>query len=56
MHWLAIVFLVLKAIDNILDNVIVLGTGSYNSFLGCLLGSFANIFAWVYVLNYVIHN
>lgn len=54
MHWLAIVFLVIKAIDNILDNVIVLGTGSYNSFLAYLCGAGLNAFAWVYILTYLI--
>ena len=56
MHWLAIVFLVIKAIDNICNNAIVLGTGSYKSLLGYLCGTACNIFAWIYVLNYVIHN
>ena len=54
MHWLAIVFLVIKALDDFLDNVIVLSTGSYNSFLGYLCGAACNIFAWVYILTYLI--
>ena len=54
MHWLAIVLLVLKAIDDLVDNTVVLGTGSYNSFLGCLCGAGLNAFAWVYILTYLI--
>ena len=56
MHWLAIVFLVLKALNDVCNNADALNKHKYSSLLGCLLGSFANIFAWVYVLNYVIHN
>lgn len=54
MHWLAVIFLVLKALDDVLDNVIVLGTGSYNSFLGYLCGAACNVFAWIYILTYLI--
>lgn len=54
MHWLAIVFLVLKAIDDLVDNTVVLGAGSYNSFLAYLCGAGLNAFAWVYILTYLI--
>ena len=56
MHWLAIVFLVLKALNDVCNNANALDKHKYSSLLGFLLGSFANIFAWIYVLNYVIRN
>ena len=56
MHWLAIVFLVLKALDDTYINMKIVKEHRYNSLLAYLLGTFINIFAWIYVLNYVIHN
>lgn len=56
MHWLAVVFLVLQALDDIYIDVIILKEHRYNSLFYCLLGTFINIFAWIYVLNYVVHN
>ena len=54
MHWLAVVFLVLKALDDVVGNLGNLIDGEYNSFLGYLCGSAVNASAWVYVLNYVL--
>ena len=56
MHWLAIVFLILEALDDIYINVKIVKEHRYNSLFCYLLGTFVNIFAWIYVLNYVIHN
>ena len=56
MCWLAIVFLILEALDDIYINVRIVKEHKYNSLLCYLLGTFVNIFAWIYVLNYVIHN
>lgn len=54
MHWLAIAFLVIKALTDIVGNLGNLIDGEYNSFLDYLCGSAVNAFAWVYVLNYVL--
>ena len=56
MYWLAIVFLILEAFDDIYINVKIVKEHRYNSLFYYLLGTFVNIFAWIYVLNYVIHN
>ena len=56
MYWLAIVFLIFEALDDIYINVKIVKEHKYNSLLCYLLGTFVNIFAWIYVLNYVIHN
>ena len=53
MHWLAIVFLVLKALDDTYINMKIVKEHRYNSLLAYLIGSFVNIFAWCYVLSYV---
>lgn len=53
MHWLAIVFLVLKALDDTYINMKIVKEHRYNSLLAYLLGTFVNIFAWIYILNYV---
>ena len=53
MHWLAIVFLALQALADILENIVALCEHKYKSLLGYLVGTFTNIFAWYYVLNYV---
>lgn len=54
MHWLAIVFLVLKALNDVIENLDKLIDGEYNSFLGHLCGAALNAFAWVYILTYLI--
>ena len=56
MHWLGIVFLVLMALDDTDINMKIVKEHRYNSLLAYLLGTFVNIFAWIYVLNYAVHN
>lgn len=56
MHWLAIVFLVLKALDDTYINMKIVKEHRYNSLFCYSLGTFVNIFAWIYVLNYAVHN
>ena len=53
MHWLAIVFLVLKALDDTYINMKIVKEHRYNSLLAYLLGTFVNILAWIYVLSYI---
>lgn len=54
MHWLAIVFLVLKALNDVCNNANALTDHKYNSLLGYLCGTACNIFAWIYILTYLI--
>ena len=54
MHWLAIVFLILQALIDMLENIIVLCEHKYKSLLGYIAGTLGNIFAWAYILTYLI--
>lgn len=53
MHWLAIIFLVLKALDDVVGNLGNLIDGEYNSVFGKVFGTLLNGYAWYYVLTYV---
>ena len=55
MHWLAVLFLVIKAVDNIAGNLNSLIDGEYNSLFGTLLGTAVNFYAWWYILNYILN-
>ena len=56
MHWLAIVFLVIKALDDIVRNLDDIINDKYSSIIVKVFGSLLAIYAWIYVLNYVVHN
>ena len=45
MHWLAIVFLVLKALDDVVGNLGNLIDGEYNSVFGKVFGTLLNGYA-----------
>ena len=45
MHWLAVVFLILEALDDIYINVKIVKEHRYNRLLAYLLGNFVKIFA-----------
>lgn len=53
MHWLAVVFLVLKALNDIVKNLNAMIDGKYDSVIGHVIGTLLNVYAWYYVLAYV---
>lgn len=54
MHWLAVIFLVLKALDDIVGNLNDMIDGKYDSVIGKVFGTLLNVYAWYYVLTYVL--
>ena len=52
MHWLAVVFLVLRALDDIVRNLKDIIDSKYDSVIGKVFGSLLNAYAWYYVLSY----
>lgn len=54
MHWLAFVFLVIKAFGDIVGNLNDIIDGKYDSIIGQMIGTLLNAFAWWYILSYIL--
>ena len=53
MHWLAIIFLEIKAFYDIARNLSDIIDGKYNNIISKVLSTLLVVYAWYYVLSYV---